>query len=75
MEDFDGIFGVLPADGAAEGESDEWIQGEVDRREQLRAERKFAEADEIRDRLKDMGIVVEDTAGGGRWHREVGAPR
>jgi cysteinyl-tRNA synthetase len=76
MEDFDRIFGVLPAAGAgpgATGESDDWIQGEVDRRQQMRAERDFAEADAIRDRLKEMGVVVEDTADGVRWHREGAA--
>ena len=75
MEDFDRIFGVLPpgdtavAPGGAE--SDDAIQAEVDRRQALRAERKFAEADEIRDRLLAMGVVVEDTADGVRWHREA----
>ena len=37
----------------------------------LRAARKFAEADTIRDELAAAGIVVEDTAGGVRWHRET----
>ena len=76
IDDFDKIFGVLPtAAGSAGGESDDAIQAQVDRREQARAERDFAEADAIRDRLKEMGVVVEDTADGVRWHREVGAAR
>jgi cysteinyl-tRNA synthetase len=75
MEEFDQIFGVLPTGEAAsngEGEDDAWIQSQVDRREQLRAERKFAEADEVRDRLTAMNVVVEDTADGVRWHRTAG---
>ena len=74
LEDFDAVFAVLPKEVAATGEQDdEWITAEVERRQQLRAERKFAEADEIRDRLREMNVVIEDTAGGVRWHREVPA--
>jgi cysteinyl-tRNA synthetase len=39
------------------------------RRESLRRERKFAEADAIRDRLAADGILIEDVAGGSRWRR------
>ncbi|MEX2622246.1 MAG: cysteine--tRNA ligase [Acidimicrobiia bacterium] len=38
-------------------------------RDRARAERNFSEADLIRDRLADMGVVVEDTADGARWFR------
>ncbi len=78
LEDFDAIFAVLPKHDAAAGDGgpggdDDWIDAEVERRQQLRAERKFAEADEIRDRLRAMNVVIEDTAEGVRWHREVPA--
>jgi cysteinyl-tRNA synthetase len=75
IETFDRVFAVLPRDGAAAGgeQDDDWISAEVERRQQLRAERKFAEADAIRDELQAMGIVLEDTADGVRWHREVPA--
>ncbi|HEX2086855.1 MAG TPA: cysteine--tRNA ligase, partial [Solirubrobacteraceae bacterium] len=71
LEDFDAVFAVLPPRAAAG--DDEWITAEVERRQQLRAERRFAEADEIRDRLRAMNVVIEDTAEGVRWHREVPA--
>jgi cysteinyl-tRNA synthetase len=73
LEDFDAVFAVLPKDAAGEEHDDDWITAEVERRQQLRAERKFAEADEIRDRLRAMNVVIEDTAAGVRWHREVPA--
>ncbi len=75
LEDFDAVCAVLPRAAAAAGgaQDDEWITAEVERRQQLRAERKFAEADEIRDRLREMNVVIEDTAEGVRWHREVPA--
>jgi cysteinyl-tRNA synthetase len=38
-------------------------------RERLRRERKFAEADAIRDGLAARGILIEDGAGGSRWRR------
>jgi cysteinyl-tRNA synthetase len=38
-------------------------------REALRRERKYKEADGIRDRLAAHGIVIEDVAGGARWRR------
>jgi len=39
------------------------------RRESLRSEKKWKDADSIRDRLKKMGIIVEDTAHGPRWKK------
>jgi cysteinyl-tRNA synthetase len=73
LEDFDRVFAVLPKAAGGGGEDDASIDAEVERRQQLRAERRFAEADEIRDRLAAQGIVIEDTADGVRWHREVPA--
>jgi cysteinyl-tRNA synthetase len=36
-------------------------------REQARGEREFERADEIRQRLADLGVVIEDTSSGVRW--------
>jgi cysteinyl-tRNA synthetase len=33
-----------------------------------RARKDYSEADSIRDRLAAAGVIVEDTAGGARWH-------
>lgn len=51
------------------GPDDAEIDALVARREALRKERKFAEADAIRDELASAGIVIEDVAGGSRWRR------
>ncbi len=72
LETFDAVFAVLPRAAASEGD-DDWITAEVERRQQLRGERKFAEADEIRDRLRAMNVVLEDTPEGVHWHRELPA--
>src|SRR5581483_218871 len=68
-----GVLGIplLPAEGeqksAAAGP---FIDLLVETRAALRAERQWALADGIRDRLKDLGVVIEDTPGGTTWHLE-----
>ena len=38
-------------------------------RAQARARKDWAEADRIRDQIKELGIVLEDTPQGVKWHR------
>jgi cysteinyl-tRNA synthetase len=52
---------------AALGAVDVLVQAELVRREKARAQRDWALADEIRDRLKEAGIEVTDTADGPQW--------
>jgi hypothetical protein len=40
-------------------------------RDAFRRERNYREADRIRDRLAERGIVIEDVAGGARWRRSA----
>ena len=53
---------------AASATLDAVIQIALEARTRARANKDFAGADAIRDRLAAAGIVVEDTAGGARWH-------
>jgi cysteinyl-tRNA synthetase len=48
---------------------DEDIDALIEERNQARKDRNFARADEIRDQLKEMNIILEDTAQGIRWKR------
>ena len=73
LEEFDLIFQVLPREAPGGDESDEWITAEVERRQELRRERRFEEADAIRDRLLALNVVIEDTPDGVRWHRQAPA--
>lgn len=46
------------------------IDALISERNQARIDRHFARADEIRDLLKEKGIILEDTPQGVRWRRE-----
>lgn len=68
------IVGVLGLDDAEEAPvssdiSDSEIEEMITRRDEARAERNFAEADEIRDRLAAAGVTIEDGPDGTRWLR------
>ena len=39
-------------------------------RQRLREAKQWALADEVRDRLRDLGVVVEDRPDGAVWRRE-----
>ena len=68
LTNFDNVLGVvgnvevetLPQEGALL----------IEKREQARKAKDWKTADEIRQQLKALGIVVEDTAQGVRWRRE-----
>ncbi len=72
-----GVLGVLQDDpeaylqaggGAGQLQAEE-IDALLQKRNQARADRDWAEADRIRDLLKDNGVVLEDGAGGTTWRR------
>ncbi|MGE7781906.1 cysteine--tRNA ligase [Peribacillus sp. NPDC097264] len=52
-----------------EGLLDEEIESLIQQRIQARKDRNFGLSDEIRDRLKNMNIILEDTPQGTRWKR------
>ncbi len=69
----DDILGVL-RDSASAGRTDEgtdMLDGLVhlvnEQRQEARKRRDFGTADQIRDRLSEIGIVIEDTPEGSRW--------
>ena len=48
---------------------DSEIEALIEQRTAARKNKNYALADEIRDRLKQMGIVLEDSTAGVKWHR------
>jgi cysteinyl-tRNA synthetase len=83
MRKFDGIFAVLKDDDAEKlarlgfqpdalaGMSDSEVEALVAERQDARKRRDFGRADEIRRKLADSGIIIEDARDGGvRWKRK-----
>ncbi|MDQ7015656.1 MAG: cysteine--tRNA ligase, partial [Gammaproteobacteria bacterium] len=73
-----GVLGILQnnpdeffkqAAGSDEGLSDEAVDQLIEARYQARADKNWAEADRIRDQLKEAHIVLEDAAGKTHWRR------
>ena len=68
---FDELTGVLGLVYNRKTETlDEDIDAMIEARTKARKAKNWAEANRIRDELKAMGIVLEDTAQGVKWHRE-----
>ena len=67
---FDELTGVL---GLVYNRKTEVLDADIDAmieaRTQARKDKNWAEADRIRDELKAMGIVLEDTPQGVKWHK------
>lgn len=49
---------------------DSEVQSLIDERQEARRRRDFARGDEIRDKLAERGIILEDTKDGVRWKRK-----
>jgi cysteinyl-tRNA synthetase len=66
-----GVLGIGDAEAAPETSTidDGTIEEMVSARELARAERRFDEADRIRDELAASGVVIEDGVDGTRWIR------
>ncbi len=67
MRGFDKVVGVLPDKFETELQSEE--KELIEKRNRLREDKKYEEADKIRELLKDKGIIIEDTPWGVRWKK------
>jgi len=63
------LMDVLGLNITTEELLDEEIEALIAERNQARKDRNFKRSDEIRDQLKEMNILLEDTAQGTRWKR------
>lgn len=66
---FEELFGVLGLTLGGEEMLDEEIDALIEKRNQARKDRNFQLSDQIRDQLKEMNIILEDTPQGTRWKR------
>ena len=62
-----GILGLQLSSEATGAEAAPFIDLLLEMRSKLRAAKQFALADEIRNRLTDLGVMVEDTREGSTW--------
>lgn len=64
------ILGIVYDDNSgSDNGDDEKIEALIAERTAARKEKNWAKADEIRNTLTEMGIVLEDTPQGVKWHR------
>jgi len=64
------VLGLLYADVESEdAQLDAEVEKLIEARSAARAEKNWAEADRIRDKLSEMGITLEDTPQGVKWKR------
>lgn len=68
FSEFTDVLGLI-LDEENEGMLDAQVEALIAERKKARSIRDFARADEIRDQLKAMNIIIEDTAQGVRWKR------
>ena len=68
FDELTGVLGLVYNRKTVTLDSD--VEALIEARTNARKEKNWAEADRIRDQLKEMGIVLEDTAQGVKWHRE-----
>jgi cysteinyl-tRNA synthetase len=69
LSEFEQLFHVLGLTLEQEEMLDEEIDALIEKRIQARKDRNFQLSDQIRDQLKDMNIILEDTPQGPRWKR------
>ncbi|MFQ6055093.1 MAG: cysteine--tRNA ligase [Methanosarcinales archaeon] len=68
MLKFDQVFGVLTIE--EKGELPSEIELLIKEREEARKNKNFKKADEIRNKLINIGIILEDTKEGVKWRRK-----
>lgn len=69
LNEFRILFDVLGIPLEIEMTLDAMVEKLIEERNRARKERNFTRSDEIRDELKAMNIILEDTAQGTRWKR------
>jgi cysteinyl-tRNA synthetase len=64
-----GLYGPEGQPVAVDGADDATIEAKIAARAEAKQNKDFATADQIRDELQAMGVVLEDKAGKTSWRR------
>jgi cysteinyl-tRNA synthetase len=64
-----GVLDIVPERGAEDPELAAWVEARLTARREARGQRRFAEADRIRDELVERGVAIADTPAGPKWTR------
>ena len=71
FEELTGVLGIVYDEApAAANDADSAIEALIAERTEARKTKNWARADEIRNQLTEMGVVLEDTPQGVKWHRK-----
>ncbi|MFO7584707.1 MAG: cysteine--tRNA ligase [Anaerolineales bacterium] len=68
LRELTGVFGLRLAEKTGSGGADPFIDLLLEVRAEARAQKLWALSDLIRDRLKELGVTVEDSKQGSTWH-------
>jgi len=63
-----GVLGLRLAEKKSSGDADKFVSLLVEVRTEARTQKNWAMSDLIRDRLKDLGVTIEDSKDGTTWH-------
>ncbi len=68
LRELTGVFGLRLSEKTGSGGADPFIDLLLEVRGEARKQKMWALSDLIRDRLKDLGVTVEDSKEGSSWH-------
>ena len=69
LEELNGVVGIVYGGEAEDDGLTAKVEALIEARAQAKKEKNYAEADRIRDELKDMGIAIMDTKQGVQWKK------
>jgi cysteinyl-tRNA synthetase len=67
LRELTGVFGLRLAEATGSGDADKFIDLLVEVRSEARKQKLWAFSDLIRDRLKELGVTIEDSKDGTSW--------
>lgn len=68
LKEISSVFGLRLERAAHAGQADPFVDLLLEIRTELRKQKLWSLSDVVRDRLKDLGVVIEDSKTGSTWH-------